>query len=70
MPLLWTTLGGLDSGFGFSISRVRNSKGGRRHEVGMDDWGWEQLHPWLAARAERPVGPLFCVIDGSTRGRP
>ena len=36
----------------------------------MDAWGWEQLRPWLAARIELPVGPLFCVIDGPTRGRP
>lgn len=36
----------------------------------MDEWGWEQLHPWLTARAELPVGPLFCIIDGPTRGRP
>jgi Phage integrase family len=36
----------------------------------MDEWGWEQLRPWLAARVELPVGPLFCVIDGRTRGRP
>ena len=49
---------------------VRNGKGGRRREIGMDAWGWEQLRPWLAARLELPVGPLFCVIDGSTRGRP
>jgi site-specific recombinase XerD len=48
---------------------VRSGKGGRRREVGMDDWGWEHLHPWLAARTELPVGPLFCVIDGVTRGR-
>ena len=48
---------------------VRNGKGGRRREVGMDQWGWEHLRPWLAARAELPVGPLFCVIDGPTRGR-
>jgi integrase len=48
---------------------VRSGKGGRRREVGMDEWGWEQLRPWLAARAELPVGPLFCVIDGATRGR-
>ena len=25
---------------------------------------------WLNARAELPVGPLFCIIDGPTRGRP
>jgi site-specific recombinase XerD len=49
---------------------VRNGKGGRRREVGMDEWGWEQLRPWLTARAELPVGPLFCIIDGPTRGRP
>ena len=49
---------------------VRNGKGGRRREVGMDQWGWEQLLPWLTARAELPVGPLFCIIDGPTRGRP
>jgi integrase/recombinase XerD len=24
----------------------------------------------LNARAELPVGPLFCIIDGPTRGRP
>jgi site-specific recombinase XerD len=49
---------------------IRNGKGGRRREVGMDDWGWEQLRPWLNARAELPAGPLFCIIDGPTRGRP
>jgi integrase len=49
---------------------IRNGKGGRRREVGMDDWGWEQVRPWLTARAELPVGPLFCIIDGPTRGRP
>jgi site-specific recombinase XerD len=49
---------------------VRSGKGGRRREVGMDEWGWEQLRPWLAARAQLPVGPMFCVIDGATRGRP
>jgi site-specific recombinase XerD len=49
---------------------VRSGKGDRRREVGMDEWGWEQLRPWLSARAELPVGPLFCIIDGPTRGRP
>jgi hypothetical protein len=28
---------------------------------GMDEWGWEQLRPWLNARAELAIGP--------TRGR-
>jgi site-specific recombinase XerD len=50
--------------------RVRRGKGGRRREVGMDEWAWEQLRPWLTARAELPPGPLFCIIDGATRGRP
>src|SRR5215216_5118067 len=49
---------------------VRHGKGGRRREVGMDEWGFEQLRPWLVERAKLPVGPLFCVIDGPTRGRP
>jgi integrase len=49
---------------------VRRGKGGRRREVGMDDWAWEQLAPWLHARMELPVGPLFCVVNGATRGRP
>ena len=40
-----------------------------RREVGMDEWGWEQLRPWLFSRLELPVGPLFCVISGRTRGR-
>jgi site-specific recombinase XerD len=48
---------------------VRNGKGGKRREIGMDEWGWEQLRPWLAARPELPAGPLFCIIDGP-RGRP
>ena len=49
---------------------VRRGKGGRRREVGMDEWAWEQLEPWNTVRLELPVGPLFCVINGPTRGRP
>jgi site-specific recombinase XerC len=50
---------------------VRRGKGNKRREVGMDAWGWsDHLAPWLARRVELPVGPLFCVIDGPTRGRP
>src|SRR4051794_2118708 len=49
---------------------VRRGKGGRRREVGMNEWAWEQLQPWIDARVELPVGPLFCVINGPTRGRP
>ncbi len=36
----------------------------------MDDWGWEHLRLWLAHRIKLPIGPLFCVIEGNTRGRP
>jgi integrase len=38
---------------------VRRGKGGRRREVGMDEWAWEQLAPWLEVRLDLPVGPLF-----------
>jgi site-specific recombinase XerD len=50
---------------------IRRGKGNRRREVGMDSWAWtDHLAPWLAARVELPIGALFCVIDGPTRGRP
>src|SRR3954464_1715109 len=49
---------------------VRRGKGGRRREVGMDEWGWEHLQRWIDLRLELPVGPLFCVINGPTGGRP
>ena len=48
---------------------VRAGKGGKRREVGMDSWGWEQLEPWQRLRVRFPVGPLFCVIHGPTAGR-
>jgi integrase len=35
---------------------VRSGKGGRRREVGMDEWGWEQLHPWLSAAPSCRLG--------------
>jgi hypothetical protein len=46
---------------------VRNGKGGRRHEVGMDAWAWEELQPWLELRVAFRFGPLFCVINGPMR---
>ncbi len=60
--------GDLEPGRGALL--VREGKGGRRREVGMDDWGWQQLSPWLHDRSSMPLGPLFCVIDGPKRGRP
>ena len=47
---------------------VRRGKGKRR-EVGMDRWAWDQLEPWLAIRRQLPVGALLCVIHGPTAGR-
>jgi site-specific recombinase XerD len=49
---------------------VRRGKGGKRREVGMDGWGWQQLDPWLQLREQLPVGALFCIIHGPSRGRP
>ncbi|MGH8300230.1 MAG: tyrosine-type recombinase/integrase [Steroidobacteraceae bacterium] len=47
---------------------VRSGKGKRR-EVGMDRWAWEQLEPWLEIRRELPIGAVLCVIHGPTAGR-
>jgi site-specific recombinase XerD len=47
---------------------IKHGKGDRRREVGMDAWAWSAIGPWLAERAKLPVGPLFCVIVGPTRG--
>jgi integrase len=33
---------------------VRRGKAGRRREVGMDAWGWEELQPWLERRLSCP----------------
>ena len=48
---------------------IRHGKGDKRREAGMDLFGFEQLAAWLAHRVLLPPGPLFCVIDGPTRGR-
>ena len=58
----------LDSARGAVL--VRRGKGGRRREVGMDRWGWEQLRPWLELRASLPVGCSLCVLHGRSAGRP
>jgi site-specific recombinase XerD len=58
----------LDRGRGSLV--VRHGKGDKRREVGMDRWAWTHLDPWLKLRKELPVGRLFCVVRGPTRGRP
>ena len=49
---------------------VRSGKGGKRREVGMDEWGWVQLGAWIAYRRGLPVGPLLCAISRGSAGRP
>jgi site-specific recombinase XerD len=48
---------------------VRHGKDDRRREVGFDDWGFQHLNIWIEQRVRLPVGPLFCILDGPTRGR-
>jgi integrase len=54
----------LDRGRGAVL--VRRRKGGKRREVGMDRWAWDQLGPWLEIRRELPIGAVLCVIHGPT----
>jgi len=35
----------------------------------MDTWGCDELQPWLELRLTLPIKPLFCVVNGPTRGR-
>jgi site-specific recombinase XerD len=49
---------------------IRHGKGGPRRVVGLDDWGWEQLQPWLTHRRTLPVGPLFCIVNEPRTGSP
>jgi site-specific recombinase XerD len=48
---------------------IRRGKGGKRREVGMDRWAWDQLDLWLQIRRDLPIGALLCVIHGPTAGR-
>jgi site-specific recombinase XerD len=48
---------------------IRHGRGDKRREAGMDQFGFEQLAAWMAHRVSLPAGPMFCVIDGPTRGR-
>jgi integrase len=57
----------LDPGRGAIL--IRGAKGGKRREVGMDRFGWQHLDSWLERRRALPVGALFCILHGPTRGR-
>jgi len=46
---------------------VRHGKGDKRREVGMDDWGWQQLHAWIQRRLELP-SPTRHTQVGLARG--
>jgi site-specific recombinase XerD len=48
---------------------VRHGKGDKRRQAGMDPFGFAQLAAWQTHRVLLPPGPLFCIIDGTTRGR-
>ncbi len=48
---------------------LRRGKGGRRREVAIDRWAWDQLDSWIEIRRQLPVGALLCVIHGPTAGR-
>jgi integrase len=48
---------------------VRCGKGGKSRLVGVDEWVWPELQPWLDFRGTLPVGALFCVITGPTAGK-
>lgn len=48
---------------------VRCGKGGKRRLIGMDDWGWQELQPWLQERELLPIGTVFPVVSGATAGR-
>ena len=43
---------------------IRRGKGGRRREVGLDDWAWQHVNAWLEIRRGLPVGALLCVVEG------
>ena len=47
---------------------VRSGKGGRRREVGMDDWGWELLAP-LARRTSGAAGRAAVLHHRRTHAR-
>lgn len=57
----------LDAGRGSIL--VRHGKGGKRREVGMDRWAWGATRAVAHTALRPPVGALFCILRGPTRGR-
>lgn len=47
---------------------VRHGKGDKARFSGMDPAAFDELQAWLSLRARYPAGPLFCVIEGPSRG--
>jgi integrase len=56
----------LDPGRGAIL--VRHGKGGRRREVGMDEWGWEQLRPWFEHRGRCRSGRCSASLTDRRAG--
>jgi integrase len=71
--VLWRAGLRIDEALALNESDLDHSRGAllvRRGKGGRDEWAWEHLQRWIDVRLELPVGPLFCVINGPTRGRP
>jgi integrase len=47
---------------------VRRGKGGKRREVGMDRWAWDQLQPWLTVRVGLPLERCSAFCEGPRAG--
>lgn len=47
---------------------VRNGKGGKSRVVGMDDFGWQEIRPWMELRRDLPIGTVFPIVVGPTTG--
>jgi integrase len=78
VAILWRAGLRISEGLGLSESDldpkagsvlVRAGKGGKRRIVGMDDWAWEHIRRWTELRVPLPIGPLFCILAGPTRGQ-
>jgi site-specific recombinase XerD len=61
-----------DLHFSTGVIRVRNGRNQKPRWVPMDEWGWQQLQPWLDRRESLGFGEtsrVFCVyLTGANRG--